>query len=227
MAESMANRVGRIVAGSVNSLIDALEGVAPESVMQQAIREIDEAIDEVRSELGRVLASKHLSNKRLAEKSARHDDLGEQIAVALEGEREDLARAGVSEQLDIEAQIPVLEQAIAEASEREKELEGYLSALQAKRREMEKELQDFIKSQQSAAGTGGGGDHLSPGGGASTLDGKVDKASTAFDRLMQKHGGAPTAGGGFDGANKAKVQELERLSRDHRIEERLAALKSQ
>ncbi|MDH3763867.1 MAG: PspA/IM30 family protein, partial [Gammaproteobacteria bacterium] len=55
MKENIANRVGRIISGSLNALVDAVENAAPETVMEEAIREIDGAIDEVRTELGRVV----------------------------------------------------------------------------------------------------------------------------------------------------------------------------
>ena len=72
MKESLISRVGRIISGSFNSLIDAIENAAPETVMSEAIREIDAAIDDVRVELGRVVASKHLANKRLMEEKVAH-----------------------------------------------------------------------------------------------------------------------------------------------------------
>ena len=39
MKEKLINRVGRIVSGSFNSLVTALENAAPETVMNEAIRE--------------------------------------------------------------------------------------------------------------------------------------------------------------------------------------------
>ena len=52
MAETLASRVGRLISGTANSLVDAIENAAPEIVMEQALREIDQAIDDVRAELG-------------------------------------------------------------------------------------------------------------------------------------------------------------------------------
>ena len=43
--ESIAQRVGRLVSGGFNALVDAVENTAPETVMEQAIREIDSAIE--------------------------------------------------------------------------------------------------------------------------------------------------------------------------------------
>ena len=79
MTERLTNRVGRIISGSINAIVNAVEDVAPTVVMEQAIREIDKAVDEVRSELGKVIASKHLANKRLSEKNTRHEILSKKL----------------------------------------------------------------------------------------------------------------------------------------------------
>ena len=174
MSESISARVGRLVSGSINALVDAVENAAPEVVMEQAIREIDEAIDEVRAELGRVIASKHLANTRLMQENNKHDDLAEKIQLAVKQGRDDLAEAAIAQQLDIEAQIPVLENTIGEASAQEKELEGYINALQAKKREMRKELQEFSEARRSIPATAAGGDTATRNAG---VEAKVGKAA--------------------------------------------------
>lgn len=222
MAEGLTKRVGRIISGSVNAIVDAMEDAAPEVVMEQAIREIDNAVDEVRSELGKVIASKHLANKRLSEKNSRHERLSEQIELAVSEGRDDLAEAAISNQLDIEAQFPILEQTIAECGDREKELEGYITALQAKKREMREELKTYRESvKATTAATQADG---SPGAQGS-VDKKVDQATAAFDRILEKQTGL----GGLNTAetqDAAKLAELEKLARTNRVKERLAAIKS-
>lgn len=61
MTESIASRVGRIISGTVNQLVDAAESAAPEAVLEQALREVDQAIQDVRAELGKVEAQIHLA----------------------------------------------------------------------------------------------------------------------------------------------------------------------
>lgn len=221
MAENLAKRVGRIISGSINAVVDAVESAAPDIVMEQAIREIDTAIDEVRAELGKVIAAKHLASKRLADKGQRHEDLNAKIEVAVEQGRDDLAEAAISHQLDIEAQIPVLEQTIAECGENEKELEGYIAALQAKKREMREELNTLRATLQACNG--------STGTAAATSGGGVGKAVTdagdTFDRVMSQQIGA-TGSASSNMKNAAQLAELEQLARDNRIRERLAAIKS-
>jgi phage shock protein A len=222
MRESITSRVGRIVSSSVNALVDAIENVAPEMVMEEAIREVDSVMDEVRAELGRIIAQKHLAEQRLADSRKAHTDLAQKIQVAVQESRDDLAEAAIAQQMDIEAQLPVLEKAISEATAQEKELEGYITALQAKRREMREELQRFAKSkneaQAAASGDGGG-----PAG-KTDFAGKAAKAGSAFDRIMEKNTGLPNTSGTMD--NAAKIAELEELSRQNRIKERLAAIKA-
>ncbi len=217
MSESMAARVGRIISGGLNALIDSVENAAPESVMEQAIREIDAAVDEVRAELGKVIANKHLANQRLETEREKHHQLEGQIAVALGEGRDDLAEAGIARQLDIEAQLPVLEKSIAELSEREKELEGYIEALKAKKREMGDELEQFRFSRETTQAAG-------PEASAPT-GAKVNQASAAFERVMERSTGVGS-GANTDPKDAVRLAELEELSRRNRIRERLEALKA-
>ena len=120
--------------------------------MAQAIREVDQAIDEVRSELGRVEAVKHLATSSLNKLNTQKETLGEQIDIAVSKGDETLARAGIAKQIDIDDQIPVLQRSLQDAVGRSSELEGYIAALLAKKREMESALQDFIAARATAPG---------------------------------------------------------------------------
>ena len=40
MKERLIKRVGRIISGSFNAVVDAIENAAPETVMEQALREM-------------------------------------------------------------------------------------------------------------------------------------------------------------------------------------------
>lgn len=220
MSETLVSRVKRLVSGGVNNLVDAVENVSPETVMKEALREVDAAIDQVRAEFGQVVANKHLANKRLMDANTRHEELSDRIQIGLKEGREDLAEAAISRQLDLEAQIPILETAIKDASSEEVELEGYISALQARRREMEEELDAFVKSRRTSGDDGAVGQ--TPQGGAEQ---KAGKAEAAFNRVMRSATGLPGMTPS-DSRDAAKIAELEKLSRENRIRERLAAFKS-
>lgn len=225
MKEKLIKRVGRIVSGSFNSIVDAIESAAPEAVMAEAIREVDGAIDEVRAELGLIVANKHLANNRLMEANKKHEELSENIELAINSNREDLAEAAVSKQLDIEAQIPVLEATIKDCGDQEKELEGYVNALLAKKREMQDELRQFRQSRDEAGAYDAASD-ASTGSGASGVESRVEKAQSAFDRVLENATGVPGSAGSSDRKSAAQLAELESMAHKNRVQERLAAIKS-
>ena len=225
MKEGIAARVARIISGGANALIDAVEGAAPTIVLEEAIREVDGAIDEVRSEMGRALTRRHISNARLMDANNRNEELGDKIDVAIKEDRDDLAEAALGRQMDIVAQIPILEHDIADASQEHKELEGYVAALQAKKREMQEELKNFVLSRDKATG-----DATGPGateaGRMAKVEGKVEKASSAFARRMEKETGLSNMPSAVSPKTVAELAELDNLARENRIKERLAELKA-
>jgi phage shock protein A len=184
MTDTIASRVTRVIGGSVHALLDAVENAAPESAMSQAIREIDQALDEV------------------------------------------LARAGIARQVDIEDQIPVLQRSLHDAMDRSRELEGYIAALAAKKREMESALADFVAARAAASAPAVGG---AAAAGSATLNSatqaKAERAGSAFDRVLARETGIAGVTSPLD-PNAAKLHELQELARTHRIDERLAAIKA-
>ena len=230
MYESLRGRVSRIISVGVSSVIGAIEGISPEGVMEEAISEVNAAVQDVKDELGRVLAAKHMANKRLAEKNIRHEELDGKIAVAVAESRDDLAEAGISHQLDIEAQLPILRETVEDLNRKENELNSYISALHAKKREMQEELARLRSTRKSAPA--GQGESSSPSaatgaglGNVSTVDRKVSQASSAFERIMAQQTGLPSASPASL-SDQAKLAELDQLNRANRINERLMALKA-
>jgi phage shock protein A len=222
MTDTIASRVTRIVSGGVHALLDAVENAAPETAMVQAIREIDHVIDDVRAELGRVEAAKHLATSQLNRLNTDHEQLAGQIEVALGQEREDLARAGLEKQLNIEDQVPVLQKSLADQRDAGKELESYIAALIAKKREMEQALRDYVAAR--AAQTAGHGPTSEPGKSRGKSEERAANAGALFDRVLAKQTGLSGLNSTATG-DAVKLRELQDLQRANRIEERLAQLK--
>jgi phage shock protein A len=219
VSDTIASRVTRVIGGSVHALLDAVENATPESTMAQAVREIDQAIDDVRAELGRVEAVKHLANSSLGKLNTQNETLADQIELAVAKGDDGLARAGIAKQVDIEDQIPVLQNSLQSAVERGRELESYIVALLAKKREMEAALQDFIAARNAAAVPSVA--EQSNG----TVQGKVDRAGSAFDRVLARQTGLTGVTSDLN-PEASKLRDLQELARSHRIDERLAALKA-
>lgn len=220
MADDLRTRVGRIIAGSAHALLDKLEDQAPESMMQQAIRELDKVAEEVRQELGRTAANRHLAQQQHADLNRRHTELSGHIEEALTQQREDLARSAVARQIDIEAQLPVLDNTLAALAQEESELKSYAEALQGKKRDMEDALDAYRASRaqsQSAVGSAAGNGNANA---------RIDAATNAFDRVFQRQTGLSPAAHGATLEQAAKLKELENLVRNNKVEERLAQFKT-
>lgn len=217
MTETFATRVARIIAGSMHALLDKAEGLAPEATMQQAIREIEQVVAEVRADLGKAEAAKHLVLSQMAKLNAEHEKLGEQIDAALARSRDDLAEAAIGRQADIEDLLPVLQKSLDEQTERGQELESYIVALLAKKRELDQRLIDYQASlaDSPAASAGSGGDDRQA---------RADAAEAAFGRVLARRTGVAWPLGLDHEAGKLK--ELADMQRSHRVAERLAALKA-
>ena len=97
-------------------------------------------------------------------------------------------------------------------------MEGFIAALQAKKREMQQELQQWRAAQQNSSG----GNSTTGGSDLNRIARDVEKSGNAFDRIMGKQNAVYNSS---DAAQLAKLKELEDLSRNNRIAERLAALK--
>ncbi len=222
MKEKLISRVGRIISGSVHSLIDSIENAAPESVLAESIREIESAVGDVRDELGKVIAKKHLASSKLMEENKKHEDLSENIELAVNEKRDDLAKAAIARQLDIETQIPILEATIDDCNDQETELENYVNALQAKKREMKEELIQFRNIDENRSESLEASSTTSSSGDVET---KVLRAEFAFDRVMEKTTGIPGRVAGSERRSQAQLAELEEMARQNKIQERLAKIK--
>jgi phage shock protein A len=220
MADSLRQRVSRVIAGGAHALLDKIEDAAPAAIMEQSVREVEAIADEVRAELGRVVANRHLAQQQHLNLNKEHEQLGQSITQALDTGRDDLAKPAISRQIDIEAQLPVLESSLGDLSVQEKELTGFVDALMGKKREMQTAIRDFEKSREAADTAA-----LRGASAAGNMGAKLNAAQSAFDRTYQRQTGLDAAGRGATLEQAAKLKEGD-LVRENKINERLAALKA-
>ena len=224
MSEPLHLRVKRLISGSINGLVDAMEVANAETVMRESLREIERAADDVRSELGQVIAQRHQSERMIERTKTKRDELTERANLAVEQGRDDLAEAALSRCLDLEAQVPVLESSCSELAAKRSELEGYAAALDARKREMERDIAAHAEARAAVAACTPGAIAVPGQTVGQQAERRADQAQRAFDRAI-------TGSQGVAGPARAerdtlvKLGELERLSRTSKIAERLASLK--
>ena len=221
MADSIATRVSRIIAGSAHALLDKAESLAPNALMAQSIREIEQVIFEVRGDLGKAEAAKHLLLSQVAKLNAEHESLGEQVETAVALQRDDLAGVAIGRQTDIEDLLLVLQKSLHEQIERGKELESYIVALLAKKRELEQVLNDYLASLAQPPGTSS----VAGPADAAGRQARVDGAESSFGRVLARETGVVGVATGVNG-DAGKLKALADMQRNNRIAERLAAVKA-
>ena len=212
--EGILARMGRLLAAIASETVDNAESSNKVALVKQAIREIDAGADEARGALGKSRAEEFRLKRRQEEMAAEVTALTEKIRLAVSEKREDLARAGVARQIDLESQATALERALDFI---QLEIEEQTSALQAMlgaRREADARLADLEKSiaQHSP------GEQESGRTASASKTTKAERAMAAISRVT----GVPAdvAQGGKD------LDELDRLHREKAITERLERIKS-
>ncbi|HYE38533.1 MAG TPA: hypothetical protein VEB23_01295, partial [Ramlibacter sp.] len=75
MADTLKTRVARVIAGGAHAFLDKIEDAAPVAMLEQSVREIDQVTDDVRAELGRVVANRHLAQQQHLHLNKEHDEL--------------------------------------------------------------------------------------------------------------------------------------------------------
>jgi phage shock protein A len=211
--EGILARMGRLLAAIASETIDNAENSNKVALVKQAIREIDAGADEARHALGKSRAEEFRLKRRREELDAEIGGLTDKIRLAVAENREDLARAGVARQIDLESQGTALERAMdfieLEIDEQTKALQAMLGA----RREAETRLADLEASleKHSPQETGRGA------GATKTVS--PDRAMAAIARVT----GVPASGVPGD----KELDELDRLHREKEIAARLERIKSQ
>jgi phage shock protein A len=211
--EGILARMGRLLAAIASQTIDNAENNNKVALVKQAIREIDSGADEARIALGKSRAEEFRLKRRRDELDAEAANLNEKIRLAIAENREDLARAGVARQIDLESQTIALERATdfieLEIDEQTKALQAMLGA----RREAESRLADLEQSllQQSLTETNRGP--------SATNTLSADRAMAAIARVT----GVPASSVLGD----KELDELDRLHREKEIAARLERIKSQ
>jgi phage shock protein A len=215
-AESLFSRAGRLLAGIAVEAIERAEGNNRQAVVKQAIREIEAAEQEARDDLARERAQEWRLKARQGEISKEMDTLNAQIATAVANGRDDLAKAGIARQMDLEAQFEVVGKALEENEDKIETVLTTLRAIMSGLQDAETRLAELKKSEEREVAP------KSPGGrraaGAAAASAKTAKASRAIARTV----GVPASM-----APSGDIDELSKLHRDKEIAERLARLKSE
>lgn len=220
MAESIFLRVRRILSGTVEDAVDRMEHQGGETVMREAIREVDRAIDEVRADHETAVTRRLHAIRQQKMLAERIEQLTGKAKVAIAEGRDDLAEAALTRQVDFEAQAAQLAKTQNDSVEIEAKLDDTMTALKARKVQMEEALSAFLVAKQEASLGGDGGINAER-----SVAKQVERAEAAFDRAMTGAGGVGFTRSDADTINK--IAEIDGMVKTSTVADRLAALKAE
>jgi phage shock protein A len=218
MENRLRDRIARVLTSTAHSLVDKIEGLNEEGILEAAIREVDGATEEVHTAQGESLARKHHVNKAIERLAQERNRLEEESETALRAGREDLAVAGLSRIDDIERQLPELESQMLDHKAEADRLGQSLESLKARRAQMADDLLSLRRARAQLPAVGG-----RPGASPQM---KAVRAENAFNDRYAKATGTDRATLHAREAEQARLRDLSAVSRDNRVQLRLAELKS-
>ena len=218
MAEAFYMRAKRVVSVGIEETLDKVERASGTSMMRQAIREVEHAMEKVQREIDAATDRKIQAGSQQESFLTKAKEWGEKAVFTLGKGRDDLAEASLSRQMDLETQAGQFAKIKITAKQEADRLAEILPTLKAQRDEMNVELAEFQKAVRE---TQLGGTEKADF--ERSVERKVENARRTFERSMGLV--ADSEGSNIDSAFAKNSAEIDDLQRSAEIEERMAALK--
>jgi phage shock protein A len=170
-------RVGDFLAANLNDMVERFED--PETMLRQAVREMETAIGQAKQETARAMASEKLAGKSLAEHRRQAQDWQQRAERAVQAGDDVLARKALSRKHEYDRMVAALQDQAAAAAETSQTLRRQLYAMQAKLAEAKRRLGALVARQRAAEVRS----RLQTAAGVAEVD---PSAFEKFERLRQK-----------------------------------------
>ena len=210
------SRLSDIVNSNLPSLLDRAED--PAKMIRLMIQEMEDTLVEVRSDAARLIADKKDATRRIDRLVTAQDEWATRATLALEKDREDLAKAALVEKAKVVETSKVIEEDLNELNDRLAGLDADIAKLQDKLHEAKAKQQTLIARSSTAQSRLNVRETL--------YDGRADAALSRFSSIEKKVDEIEGRVEAYDmGSNKSLAQEIAELEAESDIENELAQLK--
>ena len=210
------SRLSDIVNSNLSSLLDRAED--PAKMIRLMIQEMEDTLVEVRADAARLIAEKKEVGRRTDRLAKAQQDWEDRAKLALERDREDLAKAALVEKAKAAETATVIEEDLGVLDDRLSGLDADVSKLQDKLREAKAKQQTLLARTKTA--------HSRLAVRETLYDGRADSALARFDSLEKKIDEVEGRVEAYDlGGEKSLAQEIAELEAEAGIEDELNKLK--
>jgi len=211
------SRFADIINSNISALLDKAED--PEKMVRLIIQEMEDTLVEVRSTSAKVLAEKKELLRRIAKVQTQVQDWQDKAELALSKDREDLAKAALTEKQKAAELVATLEQELVMVEEQIARLKEEVNLLQEKLADAKARQKTIIMRKQTAS---------------SRLDvkrqldsSKIDNAMTKFEQYERRVEGLESQVDAYDLGNKKSLSdEFAALEAEDSVTAELEALKA-
>lgn len=210
------SRFTDIINSNINAILDKAED--PEKMVRLIIQEMEETLVEVRTQSAKLIADKKELHRKVERLRQEAEDWESKATVALNKEREDLARAALKEKTLAEEAVAAIEVDMEVIDSNLDKLSGDIAQLQQK-------LTD-AKTRQKALIVRGRTAQSRMGVKRQIHDVNIDEAMSRFDRYERRIDDLEGEVEAYDLGQKTLSDEIQELEKDEKVDEELARLRA-
>ena len=210
------SRLSDIINSNINVLLDKAED--PEKMIRMVIQEMEETLVEVRSTSARIIADKKelvRRNNRLARQA---EDWEKKAELALNKNREDLAKAALLEKAAVNEMIAQVQDDLHKLDSSLDKLSVEIEQLQSKLNEARSRQKAILMRQRATQSRKTVNDKLHSD--------TIDKAINRFDHYERKIEVMESEIEAYELGNTGIAAEFDKLEKEGKVDEELEALKS-
>jgi phage shock protein A len=145
---SIFKRIQDIISANLNDLLEGYEN--PEQLLRQAIREMEDAIQRVKPDVARAMASEKTLSRELAANEVQRDVWQSRAKAAVEAGDEALARKALERKLEYEKLVAALNDQATATAEASQMLRRQLAAMEAKLSDARRRLTTLVARNRAA-----------------------------------------------------------------------------